>query len=403
LTELALVVGIPTRTLAEIEYGYRPLAPDSRSTLARFYNLRPDMLEAGRPKQPRDRRLRLAQILGSILSAGIWLMLNLAFTTVPAAEQPAIAAPFPNTPVQAQTTRLSLSRPRAPAHRPAADRSQRREGTPQPWQPDELAPIDAQPPALQSVLEQHGLSQVAPAETQALAATVEAPVAVAPTEVLAPAAETVPAPTEVLAPAMEIAPAPAPAEALAATVETPIVAAPTAETVPAPIEVLAPTAEVAPAPIATEVLAATPKVAPAPAAADVPALSASNAGGSDVAAFAMQFVGAPYAWGGADPAGFDCSGFTQYVYRHFGLELPRIAVDQYSEQYGIIITDPNGLRPGDLVFFANTFEPGISHVGIYIANGDIVQAMSPGIGVATGSLREDYWAQHYYGALRPLR
>ena len=314
-------------------------------------------------------------------------MLNLAFTTIPAAEQPAIAAPFPNTPVQAQTTRLSLSRPRAPARRPAADRSQRREGTPQPWQPDELAPIDAQPPALQSVLEQHGLSQVAPAETQALAATVEAPVAAAPTEVLAPAAEVAPAPTEVLAPAMEIAPAPAPAEALAATVETPIVAAPTAETVPAPAEVLAPAAE----------------AVPTPAPSDRPAPLAPNAAGSDVVAYAMQFVGAPYVWGGADPTGFDCSGFTQYVYRPFGIELPRIAADQYSEQYGTIIADPNALQPGDLVFFVNTFEPGISHVGIYIANGDIVQAMSPGAGVAIGNLREDYWAQHYYGALRPLR
>jgi len=137
--------------------------------------------------------------------------------------------------------------------------------------------------------------------------------------------------------------------------------------------------------------------------ADTPALSELNARGSDVAAFAMQFVGAPYVWGGADPNGFDCSGFTQYVYRHFGLDLPRFTADQYSEQYGTIITDPNALQPGDLIFFANTYEPGITHIGIYIANGDVVQAMSPGIGVAIGNLREDYWAQHYYGALRPLR
>ena len=90
------------------------------------------------------------------------------------------------------------------------------------------------------------------------------------------------------------------------------------------------------------------------------------------------------------------------MYRHFGLELPRFTADQYSEQYGTIITDPNALQPGDLVFFANTYEPGITHIGIYIADGDVVQAMNPGIGVAIGNLREDYWAQHYYGALRPL-
>jgi len=115
----------------------------------------------------------------------------------------------------------------------------------------------------------------------------------------------------------------------------------------------------------------------------------------------MQFVGAPYVWGGTDPDGFDCSGFTRYVYQQFGLDLPQFAADQYSDQYGTMLTDSNELQAGDLVFFANTYEPGITHVGIYIGNGDVVQAMSPGIGVAIGNLREDYWAQHYYGALRP--
>ena len=364
LTELALLVGIPTRTLAEIEYGYRPLAPDNRSSLARFYDLQPDRLEAGRPGQLDDPRLRLAQVLGSILSAGIWLMLNLAFSRIPIAEQPSIAAPFPNTPVQAQTTQLSHARPRGRARLPAADHDQRREGTHQPWQQDELAIIDARPPAPQSTVEELGRSDVAPAPTEAPVAMVEAPIAAAPTELFIATAEA--------------APAPAPTEALAAIAEAPIAATP------------------------TEVLAATPEIAPTPAATDAPALSTSNTRGSDVATFARQFVGAPYAWGGADPAGFDCSGFTQYVYRQFGLELPRIAADQYSEQYGTIITDPNALQPGDLVFFANTYEPGITHVGVYIGNGDVVQAMNPGSGVAIESLREDYWAQHYYGALRPL-
>jgi cell wall-associated NlpC family hydrolase len=126
-----------------------------------------------------------------------------------------------------------------------------------------------------------------------------------------------------------------------------------------------------------------------------------NARGSSVAAFAMQFVGARYAWSGADPSGFDCSGFTQYVYRQFGVDLPRVAADQYSEHYGTVVTDLSRLEPGDLVFFANTYEPGITHVGIYIGNGDVVQAMNSGSGVAIGNLQEEYWAQHYYGALRP--
>jgi len=284
---------------------------------------------------------------------------------MPAAEQRSIAAPFPNPLVQSQTTQLSHARPRGHAPLLAADCNLCREGTHQAWQDDELEIIDARPPPLLSTAQELGLSDVAPAPTQALAAIVEAPIAPTPTEVFAMTAEAAPAPT--------------------------------------PTEVLVATAEAAPAPTPTEVLVATAEAAPTPPATDAPALSTSNTRGSDVATFATQFVGAPYAWGGADPAGFDCSGFTQYVYRQFGLELPRIAADQYSEQYGTIITDPNALQPGDLVFFANTYEPGITHVGVYIANGDVVQAMNPGSGVAIESLREDYWAQHYYGALRPLR
>ena len=88
LTELALLVGIPARTLAEIEYGLRPLAPDSRCNLARIYDLQPDVLEAGRPGQLDDPRVPLAQMLGSTLVAGIWLTGTLAFITSPAAERP---------------------------------------------------------------------------------------------------------------------------------------------------------------------------------------------------------------------------------------------------------------------------------------------------------------------------
>jgi cell wall-associated NlpC family hydrolase len=181
---------------------------------------------------------------------------------------------------------------------------------------------------------------------------------------------------------------------------------------PAPTEVPSHAPTDAPSPAPTEVPPGSTEMPPAPtevplgpteAPSYIPTVPGANAQGSDVATFAMRFVGVPYAWSGADPNGFDCSGFTQYVYRQFGVDLPRVAADQYSDQYGTIVTDPNGLKPGDLIFFANTYEPGITHVGIYIGNGDVVQAMGPGIGVAVGNLREDYWAQHYYGALRPSR
>src|SRR5262249_44538286 len=105
LIELALLVGIPARTLAEIEYGLRPLAPDSRCSLARLYNLQPDMLEAGHPSQRDNPRLPLAQILGSTLVAGIWLAGSLALTTPLATARPTIEATISSTPVQAQTAR----------------------------------------------------------------------------------------------------------------------------------------------------------------------------------------------------------------------------------------------------------------------------------------------------------
>src|SRR6266545_1407493 len=332
---------------------------------------------------PTVRMLRLSR--GLTLTELALLVGTLVLTTTPAAEQLSMAAPLPNTAAQTRTARLSLARPRprGRALLPAADRNPPpREGAQQSWQHDEVALIDARPPAPQSTAVEHGQSDVAPAA--AAAAPIEAPAAPAAAPTEAPAAPTE-APT---------APAAAPTEAPAAPTEAPA----------APIE-----AATAPAAAPTETPAAPTEAptasaeAPAPAAPDTPARSESSARGSDVAAFAMQFVGAPYVWGGTDPDGFDCSGFTRYVYQQFGLDLPQFAADQYSDQYGTMLTDSNELQAGDLVFFANTYEPGITHVGIYIGNGDVVQAMSPGIGVAIGNLREDYWAQHYYGALRPLR
>ncbi len=135
-----------------------------------------------------------------------------------------------------------------------------------------------------------------------------------------------------------------------------------------------------------------PPVEPAP----VPAVPASS-----VVDFALQFLGASYSWGGASPSGFDCSGFTMYVYQNFGVNLPHSAAAQYSTKYGAIIASQAELAPGDLVFFANTYAAGISHVGIYIGGGNVVQALSPGRGVGIANLNESYWAEHYYSSLRP--
>jgi cell wall-associated NlpC family hydrolase len=122
-----------------------------------------------------------------------------------------------------------------------------------------------------------------------------------------------------------------------------------------------------------------------------------------VVGYAAQFVGARYVWGGSGPDVFDCSGFTRYVYKQFGLNLPHSSAGQYNTAYGTIISNPADLRPGDIVFFVNTYKRGISHVGIYTGGGDVVQAMSPKLGVGVANLNGGYWAQHYYSAIRPAR
>lgn len=121
------------------------------------------------------------------------------------------------------------------------------------------------------------------------------------------------------------------------------------------------------------------QAAQAAAAAAAPAVNANapvNPTGSAIADYALQFVGSPYVWGGTTPAGFDCSGFTQYVFAQFGISLPRTSYGQ--ETVGTIVSPANAM-PGDLVTYNN-------HSAIYIGNGMVVNAMSPGQGVAVCSM-----------------
>lgn len=109
---------------------------------------------------------------------------------------------------------------------------------------------------------------------------------------------------------------------------------------------------------------------------------------------ANQYIGVPYVFGGNDPSGFDCSGFTRYVYSAVGIDLPRMADEQYNMGYEV---SRPFLQPGDLVFFS-TYLPGVSHVGIYIGNNQFIDASSDGVSV--DSLDSSYWAQRYVGAKR---
>lgn len=117
-----------------------------------------------------------------------------------------------------------------------------------------------------------------------------------------------------------------------------------------------------------------------------------------IIANAKTYIGVPYLWGGTSPAGFDCSGYVQYVFRQSGISLPRTTTEQY--QIGTYVSKAN-LQPGDLVFLQNTYREGISHVGIYIGNGKMIHASSSK-GVVISDLSTSYYTQHYYGARRVI-
>ncbi|MDR3563867.1 MAG: NlpC/P60 family protein [Negativicutes bacterium] len=115
--------------------------------------------------------------------------------------------------------------------------------------------------------------------------------------------------------------------------------------------------------------------------------------------FAKQFIGVPYVWAGRSPAGFDCSGFISYVFDHFGVALPRMADEQFESGLAVNRRD---LQVGDLVFFS-TYEPGPSHVGIYIGSGQFIHASSGANEVTITPMAKQYYVERYLGARRVLR
>jgi peptidoglycan DL-endopeptidase CwlO len=142
-----------------------------------------------------------------------------------------------------------------------------------------------------------------------------------------------------------------------------------------------------PAPTPDPTTTTTPAPPPAPAATPPPQPTTH----ADAASIAARYLGVPYVWGGASPSGFDCSGLVMYVYAQLGVSLPHYTVSQWSATTPI---PTSALAPGDLVFF-----DGLSHVGIYIGNGQFIHAPHTGTVVQIASL-SGYWAAHLDGARR---
>lgn len=128
-----------------------------------------------------------------------------------------------------------------------------------------------------------------------------------------------------------------------------------------------------------------------------PPITGGSASGRDVVREAMRHLGKPYVSGGDGPDSFDCSGFTSYVYRQFGVNLARTTTGQYLQGRPV---SRDELSPGDVVVFENTYRAGISHVGIYIGQGRFIHASNSRSGVKISDLDSSYYAPRFVGARR---
>lgn len=124
-----------------------------------------------------------------------------------------------------------------------------------------------------------------------------------------------------------------------------------------------------------------------------------NKSADAIVAYAKTFQGYPYVYGTNGPRSFDCSGFVQYVYKHFGYSLSRSSKTQAND--GVAVSKSN-LQPGDILIFKNTAKTEIGHVGIYIGNGQFIHASNPKTGVTISSLSSASYQQRYVTARRIL-
>lgn len=145
-----------------------------------------------------------------------------------------------------------------------------------------------------------------------------------------------------------------------------------------------------------------PLIIPRPIDASQPSVAGGGSVGvlATVPPIALHYRGAPYVFGGATPDGFDCSGFAYFVLNRAGIRIER---DIWSQYESGVHPDRHQLLPGDLVFFRDTYGPGLSHNGIYLGNGEFVHAANEEAGVAVSNLAGSYWEAHWLGATRPNR
>lgn len=134
------------------------------------------------------------------------------------------------------------------------------------------------------------------------------------------------------------------------------------------------------------------------------AVAGGSGGNGGIVSFAKQYLGTRYTYGGASPSGFDCSGFTMYVYSQFGVSLPHTATGQWQSSTGTKVSSMSSLQSGDLVFFCDPSRSNgkaCSHAGIYIGDGQFIHASSAKSGgVVISSLYDDYYNRYYVGGKR---